>query len=266
MNQDEQEQEANKETENEVEVVGIFSAAGIPDIHGFSKQEIGGYKFCLELSRFFNTKFKYMYDKRTNMYEKHTLLSPPEVQVLEVFLDLQKHYFAELTKVTKLTRPRTLRILRKLVQQKILEVKPEANVKYYSLRKISPVYTALGMVEYSQTSLFLAKNKMLNRALEMLKEKYTDYLIMLIFGSVVKGYAAKASDIDLLLIKENFAESDIKNVEDIIDVVNGRTGLKISPYFMKVDEFKKRNDLAKEAIEHHILISGAELFYRLVLE
>ncbi len=100
----------------------------------------------------------------------------------------------------------------------------------------------------------------------MLKEKYTDYLIVLIFGSVVKGYAAKASDIDLLLIKENFAESDIKKVEDIVDIINGRTGLKISPYFMKVDEFKKKNDLAEEVIADHILIEGAELFYRLVLE
>lgn len=207
-----------------------------------------------------------MYVYHTNMYANHTMLSPAEVTVLEVFLDLKRHYFAELTKVTKLTKPRTLRILRKLVKQNVLEVKTEANVKYYSLKKASLVYTVLGMVEYNRTSAFLAKNKTLKRALEMLKEKYNNYLVMLIFGSVVKGYATKASDIDLLLMKENFSKNDLKKVEDIVDLINGRTGLKISSYFMKTEEFKKQNDLAKEAINHHVLIEGAELFYRMVLE
>ena len=193
------------------------------------------------------------------------MLSLPEVKILEVFLDLKRHYFAELLKVAKLTSPRTLRVLRKLVKQGILEVKNEANVKYYSLKRTSLVYATLGVVEYGRTLLFIAKNKTISRALEMLKEKYVDFSVMLIFGSVVKGYATMASDTDLLLLKEKFSQSDIKKVEDIIDLINGRTGLKISPYFMTVDEFKKKNELAKQAIEHHILIDGAELFFRMVL-
>ncbi len=200
------------------------------------------------------------------MYVNHTLLSLAEVKILEVFLDLKRHYFAELLKVAKLTRPRTLRVLRKLVKQGILDVTAEANVKYYSLKRISLVYATLGVVEYSRTLLFLAKNKTLARALDMFKEKYVDYSVMLIFGSVVKGYTTRASDIDMLLLKENVSQKDIKKVEDIIDLINGRTGLKISPYFMTVEEFKKRNELAKQAITDHILIEGAELFYRLVLK
>ena len=193
------------------------------------------------------------------------MLSLPEAKILEVFLDLKRHYFAELLKVAKLTRPRTLRVLRKLVKQGILEVRKEANVKYYSLKTTSLVYTTLGVVEYGCTVLFLAKNKTLSRALEMFKEKYRNYSVMLIFGSIVKGYATKASDIDMLLLKESVSQSDIKKVEDVIDLINGRTGLKISPYFMTVDEFKKKNELAKQAIEHHFLIEGAELFFRVVL-
>lgn len=200
------------------------------------------------------------------MYHNHTLLSLAEVKILDVFLDLKRHYFAELLKMAKLTRPRTLRVLRKLVEQGILDVEAEANVKYYSLKKTSLVYATLGGVEYNRTLLFLAKNKTLARALDMFKEKYADYSVMLIFGSVVKGYATKASDIDLLLLKENVSRNDIKKVEEIIDLINGRTGLKISSYFMVVEEFKKRNELAKQAITDHILIDGAELFYRLVLK
>jgi len=121
------------------------------------------------------------------------------------------------------------------------------------------------LVEYNRSLLFLAKNKTLARALDMLKEKYADYSVMLVFGSVVKGYAVKTSDIDLLLLKENVSQSDIKKIEDIVELINGRTGLKISPYFMALEEFKKKNDLAKQAITNHILIGGAELFFRIVL-
>ena len=69
------------------------------------------------------------------MYVNHTLLSLAEIKMLDVFLDFKRHYFAELVKVAKLTRPRTLRVLRKLVKQGILEISAEANVKYYSLKK-----------------------------------------------------------------------------------------------------------------------------------
>lgn len=199
------------------------------------------------------------------MYVNHTILNHPETKLLDVFLDLKKHYFSELTKRTSLTHPRTLRSLRKLVKQKILELKPEANVKYYSLHKTAVVYTTLGTVEYNRTLLFLAKNKTLARALDMFKEKYIDYSVMLLFGSIVKGYATKSSDIDLLLLKETFSQSDIKKVEDIVDLINGRTGLKLSPYFMTLDEFKKKNNLAQQAIEHHFIIEGAELFFKMVL-
>ncbi len=199
------------------------------------------------------------------MYTNHTLFSLAEVKLLEIFLDLKRHYFAELTKVTKLTHPRTLRVLRKLVKQGILDVRMEANVKYYSLRKTVVVNTIMGIVEYNRTLIFLAKNKTLARALDILKERCMDYSVMLIFGSVVKGYATKASDVDLLLLKENVSQSDVKKVEDIVDLINGRTGLKISPYLMTLEEFKKKNDLAKQVIADHILIDGAELFFNMVL-
>src|SRR3989344_1246067 len=135
--------------------------------------------------------FKYVYVICTDMYVNHTLWGLTEIKLLDIFLDLKRHYFAELTRVAQLTRPRTLRVLRKLVKQGILEVSAEANVKYYSLKKTSLVYSTLGLVEYNRSLLFLVKNKTLARALDMLKEKYADYSVMLVFGSVVKGYATK---------------------------------------------------------------------------
>lgn len=207
-----------------------------------------------------------MYVNRTYMYENHTMLSVAEVKILEVFLDTNRHYFGELVKVTKLTRPRTLRVLRKLVKQDVLEVKAEANVKYYSLRKLSSVYSLLSLVEYNRALLFLEKHKTLKRALEMLREKYGEHLVMLVFGSMVKGYAVKTSDVDVLILKDAFSSDEIKRVEDIVGLINGRTGLKISSYLMKMKEFKQGNELAKEIIKKHIIIDGGELFFRMVLK
>ncbi len=200
------------------------------------------------------------------MYKNHTPFTIAELKVLELFLDLDKHYFAEITKKTKLTRPRTLRALRKLTKINIFKTKTEANVKYYFLNKNPFVYSILSVVEYNRTLNFLEKNKKLERALGMFKEKYKNYLIMLIFGSYVKGYSIKTSDIDLLLIKEKFSKDEIKKIEDLVELINGRTGLRVSPYLMKLDEFRQKKAFVKEVIENHFLLEGGELFFRLVLE
>ncbi len=211
-------------------------------------------------------EFKYRYVNRTYMYGNHTLLSVSEVKVLELFLDLRKHYFAEIAKKTKLTKPRTLRVLRKLTTIDVLKTEAEANVKYYFLNKNSSTYPVLSIVEYNKTINFLEKNKTLMRALKMFDVMYQDYLIMILFGSYVKGYATKASDVDLLLIKGEFSKADIKKIEDLIDVINGRTGLKISPYLMRVNEFKLKKAFVEEVIENRIVLKGGELFFRLALE
>ncbi len=200
------------------------------------------------------------------MYENHTLLDEAELRILNVFLDLDRHYFSEITKLTKLTKPRTMRVLRKLVEKNVLEIKKEANIKYYYLKKNETTFSVISIVEYEKTMKFLKKHKTIQRALEMIKKKYDDPLISLIFGSYAKHYATRTSDVDLLLVKESFSKSEIKKIEDIIDLVNGRIGLEINPHLMRLDEFKAKNDLVKEVIENHITLKGAELFFRSVIE
>ena len=206
-----------------------------------------------------------MYIKHTDLYENHTLFSDPELKIMEIFLDLKRHYFAEMAKKSELTRPRTLRALRKLERLGVLSTKIEANIKYYSLNNIPKVQVILSLVEYNKAEKFLDKNRNLNRGLDMLKEKFNQNLIIVIFGSSVEGYAIRSSDIDILLIKEQFSKSEMKKIEDVIDIINGRTGLKLSHHLMNLDEFKK-NELSQEIIEDHILIEGGELFFKNILE
>ena len=200
------------------------------------------------------------------MYKNHTPLNQTELKILELFLDLNKHYFAEISKKTKLTRPRTMRVLKKFTTLGILHAKIEANIKYYSLEKEPIVYSTLSIAEYNKTIKFLEKNKTIKRALKMFSSNYKDYLSMLIFGSHAKGYANKMSDIDLLLIKEKFSKRDIKKIEDLIEIINGRTGLKISPYLIKISEFNQNKAFTREIMENHIILEGGELYFKLVLK
>ena len=211
-------------------------------------------------------KYLNVYVKHTHMYDKRTILSVPEEKVLEQFLDLKKHYFAEISNKTKLTRPRTLSVLKSMVEAGVLSTEKEANIKYYHINKNPSSYVLLGVVEYNRTHVFLEQNKVLKRALSTFSEKCSDYLIIIVFGSYVKNYAVSSSDIDLLLIKENITKKDVKTAEELADIVNGRTGMNISPYLMKTEEFRKGNDLTEEVHKNHILIEGAELFFRLLIE
>ncbi len=199
------------------------------------------------------------------MYKNRTPLSDSELNVLGIFLDFKRHYFAEMTKKSKLTRPRTLRALRMLERLGVLITKAEANVKYYSLANNPKTWVILSLVEYNKAENFLERNKTLKRALDMLKERFNQNVIIAIFGSHVKGYATRSSDIDMLLVKEQFSKSEIKKIEDVIDIINGRTGLRLSNHLMRLDEFKK-NELSQEVIDSHILIEGGELFFKKILE
>lgn len=199
------------------------------------------------------------------MYRNRTLLSDSELRILEIFIDLKRHYFAEITKTAKLTRPRTLRALRRLEKLGTFSTKTEANVKYYSLVNAPRTRAILSIVEYNKTENFLEKNRTISRALDMLREKFNQGLVIAIFGSYVKGYATKSSDIDILLMKEQFSKYEMKKIEDLFDLINGRTGLKMSHHLMNLDEFKK-NELSQGVIDNHILIEGGELFFKTVLQ
>lgn len=187
------------------------------------------------------------------------------MRILELFLDLKRHYYAEVSRKAKLTRPRTLRTLRLLEKKGIFITKEEANAKYYSLADSPKTRSVLSQVEYNRAEAFLGRNRTLKRALDMLAGKFGNALIIVIFGSYVKGYAVESSDIDILLIKEKFSKPEIKKIEDLSDIISGRTGLGISCHLMNLEEFPK-NELSKEVIKAHILVEGGELFYKMVLQ
>ncbi len=92
------------------------------------------------------------------MYKNYTLMKQATAGVLETFTDLEKHYFAEIAKNTKIARPGVMRELKKMEAMGILRQQREANVKFYSIANTPMAYAALASVEYGKAKVFLEKN------------------------------------------------------------------------------------------------------------
>ena len=86
--------------------------------------------------------------------------------------------------------------------------------------------------------------------------------IILLFGSYVKGTAAKHSDIDLLLISD---EENIKKVKDTVSIFP--QDIHITP--VNYDNFihmarSREFSVVSEAIKKNIILIGIEEYYRLL--
>ncbi len=117
--------------------------------------------------------------------------------------------------------------------------------------------TLLQMVELYKGLTFLLKNKKLAPLIEELVAKNRNVVL---FGSFVKGYANKDSDVDLLVLSRK-SKSDAE--------VFARYPFRVSVHYSTVEEFErllmKGNTLAGEIAQYHILINLSEGFIKALI-
>ena len=131
----------------------------------------------------------------------------------------------------------------------------------------------LSYVEYIRRNEFLAKPK--NKALAMfLKDFVNNFIeksfVLLIFGSSVTS--KKPNDIDILLIVDDIKKTDssekyLLNTSRNYDLNKELHTISIS-YESVYEMLYKREkvNVMNEVLNNHIIIYGAELFYRLLKE
>lgn len=89
--------------------------------------------------------------------------------------------------------------------------------------------------------------------------------IFLLFGSYAKGQQTKDSDIDLMIInKDGKKEASFSKYELLFRK-------RINPMFFTKNEFKamlkdKEQNVAKQALENHIVLANPEMFWEAVLD
>lgn len=128
-------------------------------------------------------------------------------------------------------------------------------------------HETLAFAEYLRRDDFLGKSKDLKLfAEEVIKKIRQDYFVLLVFGSSVESNHPR--DIDILLIvdstdKVEFHEKFLHNLASNYDLpLEGRViGLE-SAYEM-LSRRDERN-VMNEILNKHIIVFGAELFYRLL--
>lgn len=107
---------------------------------------------------------------------------------------------------------------------------------------------------------FLQRQPIIKKIAAELKTKD----IVLLFGSYAKGKETEKSDIDLLIINKNGKKSISYSKYELL------FKKKINPLFVTAREFKKMlrdkdENVAKQALQNHIVLNNPESFWRLVI-
>jgi len=174
-------------------------------------------------------------------------------------------HLRELSRLLKTGLPNVLRYTKILEKEKVIKKQKDANLIKLKLKKNPRTIAYLTQIN---TEKFLALPQRIQTAIsDFLDELDNKPLIALVFGSYAKGNYTKKSDIDILLVFQRVEnESQIENTAKRISM---RTNTKISPIYLNYKNFEKnflnkKHDFSREIRQNVILLSGAELYYRLL--
>src|SRR3989344_1580952 len=165
------------------------------------------------------------------------------------------------------------REVNKLIKKGIISKKTVGNAHLCSLNlKNDETISIIFDYETRKKSYFYKKHKVLKTYLSDFFNEAKKYDIhsFLIFGSYAKESETKKSDLDILIILENKAQSGelSKSINDafklatveISPIIIGRTD------FIKMLTDKTKLNIGKESLKNHIILYGIERFWELALE
>lgn len=164
------------------------------------------------------------------------------------------YYTNEIIKRTKSGTGAVQRELAKLTSAQIIQVKKLGNQKHYQANKDLPYYSELRSIIIKSFGLF----EILHQSLISLSDKNIRFAF--VYGSFAKQTDTIRSDIDLLLIGEDLAYSDIfHHLQDAEE----KLGRKINPSIYSVKEwirkYKENNNFVKNIVEQpKIFLLGDE--------
>jgi len=153
---------------------------------------------------------------------------------------------SEISKKTKIPLRTCSRILNNLVEINLLRYVVEGKNKKYYLNLNGPrTFSLINAVESIKSLKFSFKKDFIS-LIDIIKIRE-----VVLFGSHVKGHSTDKSDIDLLIIG-----NESKKLRKLI------RNSKINAHFSTIKRFenllKKKNALALEIIENHIVFGGLE--------
>jgi|SRR3989344_837919 len=197
-------------------------------------------------------------------------LTDKEIRLVMYFYRYKQGHVRKIKKTTKMHEHTLLKYLKKLENKKILSSKKEGNLKIFEINTKNPLTRIL--FAYFDilrlNDLEYKRRRVIEEFLSRIKEIKLPYFILL-FGSTSKKTYRNTSDIDLIIIYDNY--DNIKNkIEIIRKDLYAETNFKINFILMKLEEFmkeknNKKNYALQDALQTGYPILGNNLFYEAVL-
>lgn len=160
-----------------------------------------------------------------------------------------------------------------LIKQKIINKKIQGHSTVCSLNlKNEKTKALLILNSINEKEDFLKKTKIRSLFKELIETLTNKIEIssLVLFGSYAKGTETKSSDIDLLIIAEKKDKNNLLQRE--IQALETKYGKEINQVIINKKIFKDmllsktELNVGKEALANHIILYGAETFWKFVLE
>ena len=154
------------------------------------------------------------------------MLNNCEIRILGILMRTSLEFYSinQLSKQTKLAYPYVYNSVKNLEKKELISVRKIGKSNLCKIKFDHPEELAFSSLENRKQ--FLTKHLQINNLTKQLKDALADELyILLLFGSYVKGKAAKDSDIDLFFIIKN--KNDLEKLKKKISSVINKLNYKI---------------------------------------
>ncbi len=194
------------------------------------------------------------------MGNKTTNENGEKIEILKLLIDNKEETYSirKIALIRKINYKSAYNALKALEKQGIAELKSAGNTTLCSFN--NNFNDLVFKAEYSRRETLFKRREfpVIHNSLAKLEFP----LIILLFGSHVKGTATKHSDIDLLLISD---EEHFKKVQDTINIFPQKIHLTPVTYesFIRMATSKEFS-VVSEAIKKNIILIGIEEYYRLL--
>jgi predicted nucleotidyltransferase len=193
------------------------------------------------------------------------MITKNQLKIMELFVaNLTKRFgVREVARELDMNNSLTHRNIAPLVEKKIL-IKDEKGYLGVDLKKN---HDLLCFTEYERRNKFLEKNKTISLMLNSILDDFPyGYFSVIIFGSTVTS--KKPNDLDLLVIIEK--TEDIEKAEKYLHNITRNYSLDIHSLILSFESVyemltpREDKNVMTECLNKHLILYGAELFYRLL--
>lgn len=161
-------------------------------------------------------------------------------------------HLREIARLTKLHEPSTTKILNDLEKEHILISEWEGNQKKYSIKKNKKTYLLFEIYDMTKfEKLPTIRKDAIKYYLNKLTEKP---IYIILFGSSAKETYTEESDMDIVIVTNR--KIDVKDAET---EANNLTGIKISTFQIKYNEFVLELKLRKDKVISSAVNTGYPL-------